>query len=88
MTEILKVSLLNAELALNKIDKQNEKSIETRLQERRKRARGKMIGMVKDSKEWVYPENVATKVSQAIADPITSNFAVDEEGNILGQCFY
>lgn len=88
MNKTLKAELLDAERRLDKTEKYMESGVERRLAEREKRARGRMYRMLEESKEFVYPENVATKVSQAIADPVTSNFAVDEEGNILGLCFY
>ena len=88
MNKTLKEELLEAEMKLDRLDKRMESGVERRHAERERAARARMHRMAIESKEFVYPENVATKVSQAIADPVTVNFAVDDEGNILGLCFH
>ena len=84
MTETLKVDLFNSEKYLGDLDAIFERTVEKRLKKRQQEAGARMSRMVKESARFVYPENVATHVSKAIADPVTSNFAVDEEGNLSG----
>ena len=65
-------------------DQAEHKKIQKLMDKREKEYEKRFDEIVRDSAHFIYPENYASKVVEAVQNPITGSFSVDMQGEYLG----
>ena len=66
-------------------DQAEHKKIQKLMDKREKEYEERFDEIVRDSANFIYPENYASKVVEAVQNPITGSFSVDMQGEYIGR---
>ena len=80
--------LFEADKKLFLKEQEEHKNIQKLMDEREKEYEDRFDEIVRESANFVYPENYASKVVEAVQNPVTGSYSLDMDGDYIGRGLY